>query len=175
MPDITRDSSAEGVSIGWPLLRSRPKLRIGQPVLERLSADELTAAAAHEIGHLAQGIRKVELLKLLSILGLYPNYYLTILIDFVASEYDADKFAVDSGVSPRLLARAIMGGSTGHATPQPEDEAQTLTAWMERKLRITGLRATVEFYFGSGLPGYAYPLLGGRLRYLNDLAMTQGD
>ena len=81
---------------------------LSKATLDLLSREELKAAVLHEIGHLKQGPWRVALLKMLSSLAFFPNYYLTLSINWAKKEMDADRFALKTANDAQSLKQALI-------------------------------------------------------------------
>lgn len=141
-------------------------LGINQNVLENLSSDEIEAAVAHELGHLAQGLKKTEWLKLLSVITMYSNYYLTLCLDMLQRELEADRFALRAGVSSDNLVKAMVKVSLVDLRHRPSLWKQIkskILRSMESISKTSSLNMVNEFFFGEAILGYTYPVLSERL------------
>jgi Zn-dependent protease with chaperone function len=85
-----------------------PLLLISDGALSQFKESELNAAIAHELAHINQGMNTHYFLRVLSILGGYPPWFLLLLVDFRHLEQEADVFALRAGADPQALAHAII-------------------------------------------------------------------
>ena len=83
-------------------------IELSSGTIELLTQQELRAAIAHELGHIRQGLWKVSALKLLSSLAMFPNYYLTLCLDWAKKEMDADQFALKIIKDTEPLKQALI-------------------------------------------------------------------
>ncbi len=154
------------------IFSKRAILEISSGTFELLDSAELKVAIAHEIGHIKQGIWKVEALKFLSSLALFPNYYLTLCLNWSGQEMESDRFALSVTRNPQTLKQALIKISTAQmsylksvsSNPNADSIAR------KRKLFIGRLKEkwytatmSVRFFFGDSLFGYAHPYLSERL------------
>ena len=156
------------------LLSRSAVLEISRGVVELLDGAELQSVVAHELGHLGRGIQKVGVLKFLSSLALFPNHYLTLCLNWSASEIEADRFALATTGNPEALRRAIVKISTAqlnylrsNVSRRSMDMAKG-NGIEEGVLRRTreALRieyASMRFFFGDRLFGYTHPYVSERL------------
>lgn len=152
---------------------NRSIIEISKGTLDLLSPEELKAAVLHEIGHLKQGPWRVALLKMLSSLAFFPNYYLTLSINWAKKEMDADRFALKTANDAQSLKQALIKMSVVSTFYS----AQTMKAgishrWFGRfftaiRRRIRGIGISFDFFFGDGLFGYAHPYLSERLAVID--------
>ncbi len=155
------------------LLSKTAVVEISQGAARLLSEDELRAVIAHELGHLSQGIRRIGVLKLLSSLAMFPNHYLTLCLNWSASEIGADRFALTVTGDREALQRAVVKMSVAQMdclrSSVSRPSAETGKGGKERGIlrRMRGaLRieyGSMRFFFGDGLFGYAHPYVSERL------------
>ena len=156
------------------LLSKAAVLEISRGAVDLLDGAELQAVVAHEVGHLSQGIGRVGALKLLSSLALFPNHYLTLCLNWPASEIKADRFALAKTGNPEALQRAIVKISIAqlnylrsNVSRRSADRAKMngIKGGVLRRTR-GALRidyASIRFFFGDRLFGYAHPYVSERL------------
>jgi len=166
-PIVQLDSHSQlPISIGGRLLTGVSCLTIVPRILSYLDDEELKSAVAHELGHLAQGLRRMEWLKLFSVITMFSNYYLTLCIDTLRHETNADKFAIKTGISPEVLERAIIktcifsltaGNPVSRHTQKESENIRKVTP------RLGGIRMVYEFFFGEAILGYTSPVVSYRL------------
>lgn len=84
------------------------KLYISEGVLKNLTDKELIAVVAHELGHLKNDARKIQWLSALSTIMLFPNCYLTLILDTRTFETAADRFAVSTSGDAQSLVSALV-------------------------------------------------------------------
>ncbi|MBN2331046.1 MAG: hypothetical protein JXC85_04460 [Candidatus Aenigmarchaeota archaeon] len=163
---LIEEKCRQPIFIRGNLMSKISTIGINRNVLENLNTYELNAAIAHELGHLAQGMRKIEWLKLISVITMYSNYYLTLCLDVPRREVEADRFAISAGVDPATLGRAMVKTSMidlGAESSRREQLSRKLIKGIESVLRIKGIGMVHEFFFGEAILGYTYPLLSERL------------
>jgi len=141
-----------------PLL-AKPVIEISTGTLNLLEPNELNAVVAHEIGHIRQGLFKIELLKILSSLAMFPNYYLTLILDWPAKEIDADKFAIEATHNENAIKNAlvkIFAAQISYTTASENNASQSKSRWHS-------MLVSIQFYWGENLFGYSHPYLSERL------------
>ncbi len=174
-PELWLTSSDDVViQLRGMLLPGSAVLEISRGAVELLDEAELQSVVAHELGHVRQGIRKVGLLKLLSSLALFPNHYLTLCLGWSASEIKADRFALAATGNPGALCRAIVKISTAQMDCIRSSASLRSTVMNKKKGIIRGILrrihkvlliqyASMSFFFGDRLFGYAHPYVSERL------------
>jgi Zn-dependent protease with chaperone function len=145
-------------------------LELSKGAVNVLEPDELKAVIAHELGHLRHGLLLVSLLKVLSIIALFPNYYLTLCVNWAKREMEADKFALQHIDRPDTLRHALVKISAAELW---NTSRTTVSKTSEKIARCVGLSNVPEpvselimvgrFFFGDGILGYTHPLLSERL------------
>ncbi len=160
------------------LLSRAAVIEISRGAVELLDEAELQQVVAHELGHLSQGIRKIGILKFLSSIALFPNHYLTLCLNWPASEIKADNFAQVATGNPEALQRAIVKISTAQMNCL-QSSVSRRAKYKANKNGIEGgvlrriceaLRieyASIRFFFGDRLLGYAHPYVSERLDAIN--------
>ena len=154
------------VDVHWLPLIGKSIIELSQNTLDLLSPHELEAAITHEIGHIRQGLWKVSALKFLSSLALFPNYYLTLCMDWAKKEIEADRFALEVTKDVQSLKQALIKISTAQI---PYSISSENSVGDERKLltkiatKLKNGFVSMSFFFGDGLFGYAHPYLSERL------------
>lgn len=134
-----------------------------------LSINELKALIAHELGHLKQGLKKVECLKILSALTFYPNNYLSLLIDPFHCEIEADKFSNTVMGNSKYLINALIKLTlipVKEITSVKIKKTSRIIRFIEKIFRVKGIKAVYDFFFGEVLLGYSYPVLSSRIAFL---------
>ena len=159
-------------------------IEISKGAFALLDQEELKVAIAHELGHVEQGIRKVEVLKLLSSLALFPNYYLTLCLNWSGQEIEADRFALNFTNNPQTLKQALIKISTSQVSylkPASNDFTENSIDY-KRKLFIGRLKKkwytmtmSLRFFFGDSLFGYAHPYLSERLDAIDNYRKFQNE
>jgi len=161
------------------LLRKSSCLYLSTGALREMDEDALLAVVAHEFGHVTQGLRKLEWLKFLSVLAMFPNYALVLLMDLVANELRADKVAVELTGKADALIRGILivsMGDTGSRWRKLEESSpliQALVGHDKVRLFLRRLRAAGQFCLGDGLIGYSHPPIPDRVRLIRSYAKAQ--
>ncbi len=156
-------------------LIGKSAIEISTATVDLLDDGELKGAVAHELGHIRQGLWKVSILKLLSSLAMFPNYYLTLCINWANKEIDADRFAVAITGQPKLLKHALVKISTAQCfySKNPTNGLMNFCTRPLMCLKATGdklnsMFTSVKFYFGDRLFGYAHPYLSERIRVIDE-------
>jgi len=156
--------------VGWSVVRPRGILEISRGAVALLEDEELKAVIAHELGHVRQGLWRVAVLKALSVLAFFPNYYLTLCLNWPKREMDADMFALQVTQNPGALRRALLKLSAAELLSprrsRRSDIAEKLWSFrLLKKVRETyeEVLAAARFFFGDGLLGYTHPFLSERL------------
>ena len=167
----TISASSIKVSVQSGAFGRRPVLLVSQGAIFHMSYDELLAGVAHELGHVRWGVGKLRLLRMLSVLGGCPPWFLLLLLDLRKLEEDADRFALEAGADPRCLATAIMKAST-QGTSVRRGSAAALN-WLHHRIpkslwhrlaRLFRLIVVVDgFLFTEALIGYSHPLPRDRM------------
>jgi len=147
-------------------------IEMSTDTLELLSCPELAAVMSHEIAHIRQGVWLISLLKALSCLALFPNFYLTLWLDWAGKEVDADRFAVAVTGDADAVKRALVKVSAAQLVYVARPRVRHRGFWA-RPLQKLGARwdsvmASLRFFFGDGLLGYAHPYLSERLEALGN-------
>ena len=175
---LTR-SKGVNVSLHWLVLIRKSVIEVSRDTVNLLSPQELKAAIAHELGHMRQGPWRVSILKLLSSLALFPNYYLTLCMNWAKKEIEADRFAIDVTKDAQSLKQALIKTSAAQisyytsTTPKPARRFHRLISALKRRLHLT--LASVRFFFGDGLFGYAHPYLSERLEMIHTKGIEDAD
>jgi len=150
--------------MGLPL-GPRPVVEISRPVLMQYSQQQVIAAVAHELGHIASGLRAMQWLLWLSRVLPFAANYLVLVFDFAKREYMADRFALTATKNDKesltsvIIAMTVHGmngstiGTDSHGTSK---KPSSRDSW----------KALFNFLFGNVLTGYAHPLLGQRLHMI---------
>jgi len=162
------------------LVGRRSFLLVSTGALSKLNETEMQAAIAHEVGHIKQGTARFRWLRIISILGGHPPWFLLLFADLRKVEEDADAFALEAGADPQALASAIVKAS-GIA----ETERSRMTkfrSWVEKHLpeKIRGrfvaafrpMAVIDRFMFSDDLIGYSHPLPRDRIATM--LAQPKG-
>ena len=153
----------------------KPVIELSKATLQLLSPEELKAAISHELGHIKQGLWKVSILKFLSSLALFPNYYLTLCLDWAKNEIGADRFAVDVTGNAQSLKQALIKISTARISYSTAPKTNTsffskpLRAFLKVLYRQYHSAAiSIRFFFGDELFGYTHPYLSERLKVIDE-------
>lgn len=156
-----------GVRLLHVALMNTAIIEVSTDTLELLSSRELKAVVAHEVGHIRQGLWPISLLKALSCLALFPNFYLTLCLDWARREMDADRFAVAATGDVDALKRALVKASAAQLAYVARPRHCSRGSWA-RPIRIlcsgwNSVMASLRFFFGDGILGYVHPYLPDRL------------
>jgi Zn-dependent protease with chaperone function len=154
------------------LVARRPILLISTGALSRLTEPEMKAAIAHELGHANQNLGRFRWLRIASILGGYPPWFLLLLTDLRQLEEDADRFALQAGAEPQYLASAIIKASSVEPS-ESSGLTAILSRWIDRhapqKMRdplLKALRSGLvldRFLFSDDLVASSHPLPRDRI------------
>lgn len=150
---------------------NKTAIELSNGTIELLNQQELKAVIAHELGHIKQGLWKVSMLKLLSSLAMFPNYYLTLCIDWAKKEMDADQFALTVTKDAESLKQALIKISTAqipYSILATDSNLGFFNKSVKVSLKIFSKKLhsaiiSVKFFFGDGLFGYVHPYLSERL------------
>lgn len=154
------------------LFSKKSTLFVHPLVITYFSKKELKAAIAHEFGHLSYGLRKIEWLRFLSILSMYPNYYLTLYIDPILYEIEADTFAINNGISTKDLTKSIIKLSILDFSNKPshwQRMGDKIYKAIERIFKVKGVKMVNEFFFGDSILGYSHLVLSQRILHLQGI------
>ena len=164
---LTKESK---VRVRWLPIWNKGVLELSRGALELLEPDELEAVVAHELGHLRQGFFWVLLLKAFSVLALFPNYYLTLCVNWAKREIEADKYALERTGNPQAFRQALIKISSAELWARPRTSSsktmKKVVVWEWVKTlrdRWQELAAATRFFYGSGILGYTHPFLSERL------------
>ena len=147
---------------------SRATIEINNNIYDVLNEKEIQAVISHELGHIKQGLRKIALLKFLSRIAMFPNFFLTILLDFRRMEDEADKFAIIVTGNREALKSALEKLATAKlvdkmtALQGKERRGSKLPGWIKivkKKFLILD-----DFLFGEALVGYSHPSILERIK-----------
>lgn len=174
-------SKAVHLAILPSLVGNRPMLLLSGGAISQLTETELIAAVAHELAHIKQGMGNIRLLRILSILGGYPPWFLLLLVDFRKLEEDADRFALSAGAEPQALARAIIKASSSGG--QSSWLRASIMMWLRKHLPNQVLASFVQplklilvtdrFLTSDDLVGYSHPLPRDRIAAIFSEAETR--
>jgi len=114
------------------LLGSGATLYISMGALRRLTGQELRAAVAHELGHVRQRPARLRWLRILSILGGHPSWFLLLSVDLRKMEEEADGFALHVGADAQTLVAAILKASNPVGQERPMTAA--VLAWVQSRV-----------------------------------------
>ncbi|MBN2589152.1 MAG: hypothetical protein JXA96_04780, partial [Sedimentisphaerales bacterium] len=152
-----------------------PVIEISTAAIDILSVKELNSVLAHELGHLHHGLWKTEILKLLSSVLFFPNYYLTLCMNWAAMEIEADIFSLEATKDKTSLINALLKTSasqfsnTAYGSKKSFKEHDRL--WNYLKVQLNSVLVSVRFFYGDRLLGYVHPNLSERLDAIeNNLA-----
>lgn len=156
---IITDRGPPSVSLRPLLLGWWYVLEVGEEISEALTRAELRWIIAHELGHLRQGLWKLCALRVASSLLLFPNYYLTLCLDWAAMEMRADRFATETTGDAASCRSALT--KLWAAQWARSEEERTGDSWLGAL--ISNTVPAIRFFFGEGIAGYSYPLICERL------------
>ena len=143
------------------LINLRPVIVINRRLFDILDTDELKAVVAHELGHIKTGLLKSQILKALSIILLFPNYFLSICLNWPKYEIESDKFALEQTGNPDALKRAIVKISVAQLDYAGKNKQRTI--FDKLKYRSADTIRSMSFFFGDSLLGYTHPHQSNRL------------
>lgn len=142
-------------------------ISINPIVIEKLSSEELKAVVLHELGHLKNDINKLNLLKSLSFIGLFPFPILCLLLDFVKLELEADQFAITRGTQRDTLQSSIIKMNVLKQVVSSRNKTIKPNAIINKfNLMFLGLKLLL---FYNKLLSYNYPIDELRLANLQTL------
>jgi len=168
---ILVDSQNIIIRLRWISFVDKTIIELSSGTIELLTQQELKAAIAHELGHIRQGLWKVSVLKLLSSLAMFPNYYLTLCLDWAKKEMDADQFALKITKDAEPLKQALIKISTAQI-PYSILATDNSLGFFNKSIkvclkifskRLNSVIISVKFFFGDRLFGYVHPYLSERL------------
>ena len=161
---IISESSDVVVETRMKVFSRRAIIVVDKAVVEKLDKEEIAAIIGHEIGHIKYGLRNLSILKLISRLALFPNFFLTIFTNYRKSEEFADKFAIK--VASKEGLRNALVKLSALAIFQKGLMRKGVNGG-ERTLRKKRHVAD-DFLFGEGLIGYSHPEVFERLRSIEE-------
>ena len=151
------------IKVFWLPLRNAV-IEVSCNALKILNEAELKAAIAHELGHIKQGLWKIELLKLFSSLLFFPNYYLTLCVNWARNEINADQFALEATKDAQSLKNALIKISTAQISYLNNSQKESSNIFISKTIKMWhSAYISVRFFFGDSLLGYAHPYLSERL------------
>ena len=172
IPMITLiDSQDIIIRLQWIPFSNETIIELSSGTVELLTLQELETVVMHEIGHIRQGLWKVSTLKLLSSLAMFPNYYLTLCVDWAKKEMDADQFAITATKDTDSLKQALIKISTAQISCSilATDSSLIISNKSVKvclqilKKKLHSVVISVNFFFGDRLFGYVHPYLSERL------------
>lgn len=147
-------------------------IEISTATTDLLSFQELKTVLAHELGHLRQGLWQIEILKLLSSVLFFPNYYLTLCIDWSGKEIDADKFAIEVTKDCQSLKTALIKTATYQLSCMTLRSKINTNFWSSfvngLNEKLNSISISIKFFFGDRLLGYIHPNLSERLEAIGN-------
>lgn len=165
------DSNEIPISARYRILRRKFEISLNRKFVDDLNDREIKAVFAHEFGHAIQDAKKLSLLKFLSRLFMFPNFFLTIILDYRRMENNADKFAIEITKDKRSLQNALLKTSLMNRPDEMKLETKKTKSFMpmikKLKDRISDFN---DFYFGDALIGYSHPTIKERLIELEKMS-----
>jgi len=154
------------------ILINRARIIISTKALEISEPNELKVIIFHELYHIIKGIGRIELSKSISRLGMFPNYYLSLLFDLNKEEYEADNFAIKElgeeygGYLTNALFKIDINNKVAlkmskEKKRKPGSTEIIVFAGMRKELRNLG-----NFLYGQKLLGYSHPSIVQRIEKL---------
>jgi len=154
-----------GLAFFPSLFGLRPTLLVTKGALDQLTGPEATAAIAHELGHARQRTTGLRWLRIVSVLGGHPPWFLLLLCDFAKLEEEADQFALQTGAEPEAFAAAILKATMFAEAGRSRTSA--FVAWLDAKVpakmrkplqkRLSSLIIIDRFLFSDDLIGCSHP------------------
>lgn len=167
-PKIEVIAEAEAICSSKRACRSTVKLSRG--TLGILDLEEVKAVVIHEIYHLLHRARRLEICKLISRLGLLPNYYLALLFDLSNEEFEADKFVIEElgtdyakYLSDALIKMDINNQLILEKSPRALDNTQRKSSAHRKASKFISLSG---FIHGQNILGYIHPSIIQRIENL---------
>ena len=150
------------LSVSSIMLRMPGEIRITRRALEELSRPELAAAVAHEIGHLKLHWPLLRRLRRWSSATIYCPNYLSLLVDFVGAEHDADDVALSLCGDRAALRSAVVKLAAGLGDEPEAESAATKDGGVREYFRVF-----YGFFFEPAILGAAHPRMRQRLDYID--------
>jgi Zn-dependent protease with chaperone function len=137
------------------IFATRAIITINKEIINVLNEGEIIAIIAHEMAHIKYDVRKMELLKLLSRLALFPNFFLTIFLNYRKMEERADKFAVEVIKTKNDLKNALIKISTLNMFVEKDSNKRKNIKHKGMNI-LNKIHVLDEFFFGEALIGYSH-------------------
>jgi Zn-dependent protease with chaperone function len=155
-PKIRITSSKRIVMNGkMGIFSTRAIITINKEIINVLNEGEIIAIIAHEMAHIKYDVRKMELLKLMSRLALFPNFFLTIFLNYRKMEERADKFAVEATKTKSDLKNALIKISTLSLFVGKDSNKRKNIKQKDLNI-LKKIHVFDEFFFGEALIGYSH-------------------
>jgi Zn-dependent protease with chaperone function len=142
------------------LFSRRATITISRNILQELGEKEIMATLAHELYHIKHDLKNIKLLKILSRILLYPNFMLTILLDYRRMEEMADRFAIRVTENKEDIKSALIKMDVISSLKKETVQGKKYNILREINNKM---RALDEFLFGEALIGYSHPEILERL------------
>lgn len=150
----------------------KTRIVISTKALEILEPKELKGIAYHELYHITKGMGRIEIAKLISRLGMFPNYFLPLLFDLNAEEHEADSFVVKelgeeyACVMTEALYKIDINNKVALSMSRKKKRKPNKTeivvfAGIGKELKNLG-----KFLYGQKLLGYSHPSIVQRTEKL---------
>ena len=151
------------------LFSHRATIVLSDKLLDRLDEKETHVLMAHELGHIRQGLRKFEILKILSKLTLFPNLFMTLAVDYRKHEDAADRYTFElikekEIIKKTLIKVAVINFRLERQIKKRKINKLTMALPSRIKMMLNRLKILDDFLFGEALIGYSHPFIKERIR-----------
>jgi Zn-dependent protease with chaperone function len=137
------------------IFSTRAFITINKEIIKVLNEGEIIAIIAHEMSHIKYDMRKMEILKLMSRLALFPNFFLTIFLNYRKMEERADKFAIEVTKTKNDLKNALIKISTLSMFVGKDSNKRKNIKHKGMNI-LNKIHVLNEFFFGEALIGYSH-------------------
>jgi len=159
---ILKDQKRALISSKMGIFSTRAIITINKEIIKFLNEGEIIAIIAHEMAHIKYDMRKMEILKLVSKLALFPNFFLTIFLNYRKMEERADKFVVEVTKTKNDLKNALIKISTLSMFVGKDSNKRKNIKHKGMNI-LNKIHVLDEFFFGEALIGYSHPEILERL------------
>jgi len=149
------------------IVSRRATIYVNRNILNDFNDKELVALFAHELAHVKRDLKKLSILKIISRILLFPNYFLVLFMNFRKMEELADEFAIKATKNKedlkyaliRFIALSLFDGKRVKKKSNKESEIPNYA-----KISMKEIFVIDEFCFGESLIGYSHPEILERLK-----------